>query len=201
MNNNSLRLSSVSDSYINYLRSFPELKHIYDNKIGNRKHTRKYLGVVFNNNGHKYYIPLSTPKNSDYDTGTSKIRPDTPSIIRITDHSAAATGTLVLLGTLRLSSMIPVGDKDLICYNIQNEYDITYQSLLYKELRFIRHNESKIIKTAKVLYNLKIKEDILFLNKKKPGYLISTIDFKFAEQKCLEYSQLIPQGASASVTS
>ena len=48
--NKNLRLASVSDSYINYLRSFPELNHIYDNKIGNRVHTRKYLGVVFINN-------------------------------------------------------------------------------------------------------------------------------------------------------
>ena len=188
--NKNLRLASVSDSYINYLRSFPELNHIYDNKIGNRLHTRKYLGVVFiNNNGQEYYIPLSTPKNSDYCKDTGRIRSDTPSIIRITDTSGGgARGNLVLLGTLRLSSMIPVGGKDLISYNIQNEHDTAYRNLLYKEFHFIRQNELRIIRAAEVLYNLKMKEDILFLNQNKPGYLTCTIDFRFVEQKYLEYS-------------
>lgn len=182
-----LRLSGVSDAYIFYLRSFSQLRHIYDNKVGNRTHIRKYLGVVFNNNGHDYYIPLSTPKNSDYEPDMKNIRPDMPSIIRITDKPGRGGRSAVLLGTLRLSSMIPVGGRELVDYDVQSEEDADYRNLIYKELRFIRRNEHRIIKAAEVLYNLKTKEEVLFKDKKKPGYLLSTIDFKFAEQKCIEY--------------
>ena len=52
-----MRLYSVSDKYINYLRnSYPR---IYSNKEDSRVHTRKYLGAVIELSGYKYYIPLS----------------------------------------------------------------------------------------------------------------------------------------------
>ncbi len=60
-----MRLYSISDEYINYLRKkFPK---VYSNKEDSRVHTRKYLGVVIEINTHKYYIPLSSPKDKhDY---------------------------------------------------------------------------------------------------------------------------------------
>lgn len=61
-----MKLYSVSDDYINYLRrTFPR---IYSNKEDVRVHTRKYVGVVIEINKHKYYIPLSSPKKHDYIT-------------------------------------------------------------------------------------------------------------------------------------
>ena len=62
-----MRLYSVSDDYIEYLRNvFPR---VYSNKIANRKHTRKYLGVVLKLNDFNYYIPLASPKDAhDYIT-------------------------------------------------------------------------------------------------------------------------------------
>ena len=60
-----MRLYSISDSYICYLRrKFPR---VYSNKEAVRIHTRKYLGAVIEIDSHKYYIPLSSPKDKhDY---------------------------------------------------------------------------------------------------------------------------------------
>ena len=60
-----MQLYSISDEYINYLRKkFPR---VYSNKENTRVHTRKYLGTVIEIESHKYYIPLSSPKNNhDY---------------------------------------------------------------------------------------------------------------------------------------
>ena len=60
-----MRLYSISDEYINYIRKkFPR---VYSNKEDTRIHTRKYLGAVIEIETHKYYIPLSSPKDKhDY---------------------------------------------------------------------------------------------------------------------------------------
>lgn len=59
-----LNLYSVNDKYIEYLRRFED--RIYDNKEDIRTQTRKYLGVVLTVNDFNYYIPMSSPKKSDY---------------------------------------------------------------------------------------------------------------------------------------
>ena len=103
-----MRLYSISDDYIEYLRKvFPR---VYSNKIANRKHTRKYLGVVFKLNDFNYYIPLSSPKDAhDYIILNDKkvIRKDSIIVIRM-----VVKGTLK--GTLQIGTMIPVPDKALI---------------------------------------------------------------------------------------
>lgn len=60
-----MQLYSISDEYINYLRNkFPR---VFSNKENIRVHTRKYLGAVIEIETHKYYIPLSSPKDKhDY---------------------------------------------------------------------------------------------------------------------------------------
>lgn len=80
-----LNLYSVDDNYIKYLRQFDE--KIYDNKEDNRTFERKYLGVVLTVNGFNYYIPMSSPKKSDYTDYENKIiRNDTKTIIRIHEN-------------------------------------------------------------------------------------------------------------------
>ena len=107
-----LRLCSVSDVYINFLRS--KISNVYSNKDDNRIHTRKYLGVVMQLNAYKYYIPLSSPKKSDYQLAGDKlvIKKSIVPIIRITRKNSE--GNKELLGTLRISHMIPVPDSELI---------------------------------------------------------------------------------------
>ena len=58
------KIYSVSDRYVSYLQEkFP---NVYSNKMDTRVHTRKYLGVVLQVGEYKYYIPMSSPKQTDY---------------------------------------------------------------------------------------------------------------------------------------
>ena len=155
-----LNLYSISDKYIKYLRKFDD--KIYDNKEEIRTHKRKYLGVVLTVNDFNYYIPMSSPKKSDYlDFDKKIVRNDAKTIIRI--HESGR-----LYGTLRISNMIPVPITELQPYIIADEDDLKYREVILGELRYINNNSSKIIKYAKTVYNQKIKNmDI--------GYIKNTV--------------------------
>lgn len=170
-----LKLYEISEEYIAYLRSFGRL--VFSAKEEDRIHTRKYLGIVHTINNYDYYIPLSSPKNTDYQiiNGKRKIRRSIISIIRITAPSDS--GEPELKGTLKLSNMIPVPPCELSMYDIENEPDLSYKSLIYKELIFIRKNRNKIIQYANVLY--KQKKNLTSLT----GYLNNTVYFSLLEQK------------------
>ena len=169
-----LNLYSVSDNYIKYLRQFDE--KIYDNKEDNRTFERKYLGVVLTVNGFNYYIPMSSPKKSDYvDYENKIIRNDTKTIIRIHEKDR-------LYGTLRISNMIPVPITELEPYSVSNETDLKYRDVILGELRFINSNSNKIIKYAKIVYNQKIKNiDI--------PYIKNTVDFRLLESKLKKWNE------------
>ena len=169
-----LNLYSVSDKYIKYLRRFEN--KIYDNKEEIRIHERKYLGIVLTVNGFNYYIPMSSPKKSDYlDFEKKIIRKDTKTIIRI--HEGGR-----LYGTLRISNMIPVPITELEPYFISNEKDLKYKEVILGELRYINNNSDKIVKYAKTVYNQKMKNiDI--------GYIKNTVDFKLLEEKLNKWAE------------
>lgn len=173
-----LNLFSISDQYITYLRKFDD--KIYDNKITERNHTRKYIGVVLNINHFNYYIPFSSPKNTDYyDIEKSRIKKSVIPIIRMTDRDR--NNKEKLYGTLRVSNMIPVPDSELIPYLVKEEKDINYQNLILSELRFIKKNTKMILKNAYLLYHQKSQ------NKDIP-YVKSSLNFKLLEEKCLAYA-------------
>lgn len=170
-----MRLYNISDDYIEYLRKiFPR---VYSNKIANRMHMRKYLGVVFKINDFNYYIPLSSPKDAhDYiiQNGKKIIKKDSIIVIRIVVKDT-------LKGTLQIGTMIPVPDKALIQYNLQDEQDISYKELVQDEIIFIRKNANKIIKTAKLLYNKKTK------GTNKNPVIDRVLDFKSIEEYSIKW--------------
>ena len=169
-----LNLYSISDEYIKYLRKFES--KVYDNKEELRTYKRKYLGIVLTINGFNYYIPMSSPKKSDYlDYENNIIRHDTKTIIRVQNGGR-------LYGTLRISNMIPVPITELEPYILADEKDPKYKQVILGELRYIDSNSDKIIKYAKTVYNQKIKkiENI--------GYIKNTVDFKLLEEKCKEFN-------------
>lgn len=176
---NELKLYEISEEYISYISTIE--KNVFSSKENNRNHTRKYLGVVYSINGYNYYIPLSSPKNTDYkiENGMRKIRKSIIPIIRITSKSAS--GELELKGTLKLNNMIPVPESELTLYNIEQEPDLFYKSLIHKEMLFIRKNSNKIIQNAKILYKQKAE------NNHAIGYLKSTLNFSILEQKHDEF--------------
>lgn len=148
-----LKLYEVSEEYISYISTVE--KNVFSSKENARNHTRKYLGIVYSINEYNYYIPLSSPKNSDYrlENGVQKIRGSIIPIIRITSQSSS--GELELKGTLKLSNMIPVPASELTLYDMEHEQDLFYKSLIQKEMLFIRKNKNKIIQNAKILYKQK----------------------------------------------
>ena len=77
-----LKLYEISEEYISYISTVE--KNVFSSKENDRNHTRKYLGIVYSINGYNYYIPLSSPKNSDYrmENGVQKIRGSIVPIIR-----------------------------------------------------------------------------------------------------------------------
>ncbi|MCI8486340.1 MAG: type III toxin-antitoxin system ToxN/AbiQ family toxin, partial [Clostridia bacterium] len=165
---------SISDNYIKYLRKFDD--KIYDNKEEIRTHERKYLGIVLTVNEFNYYIPMSSPKKSDYlDFDKKIIRNDTKTIIRIHDNNR-------LYGTLRISNMIPVPITELEPYIISNEDDLKYREVILGELRYINNNSDRIVKYVKTVYNQKIRDiDV--------GYIKNTVDFKLLEEKLKEWNK------------
>ena len=170
-----MRLYSVSDKYINYLRnSYPR---IYSNKEDSRVHTRKYLGAVIELSGYKYYIPLSSPKlKHDYVMidGEKKIRKNSLIVIRITEKNG---DNEELKGTLQIGTMIPVSETELIEYDVNNENDTDYKNLIWSELEYIRKHEKKIIKNAKILYSKKA-------NGSQDKVVKYCLDFKGVEKLC-----------------
>ena len=170
-----LNLYSISDKYIKYLRKFED--KIYDNKEEIRVRTRKYLGIVLTINNCNNYIPMSSPKKSDYiDYEKRIIRKDTKTIIRIDNGNR-------LYGTLRISNMIPVPITELEPYMIETEQDRKYKEVILGELRYINNNVEKITKNAKIVYNQRIKNENI-------GYIKNTVNFKLLEEKLEEWNKM-----------
>lgn len=170
-----MRLYSVSDEYISYLRKkFPR---VYSNKENKRVHTRKYLGAVIEIGTHKYYIPLSSPKEKhDYIVvdGRKTIRRDSLIVMRIVSGTG---GDKSLKGTLQIGTMIPVPNDAIELYDVENEPDQAYKDLVNEEIIYIRKNEKKIMKNAKVLYSKRKAGDT---NK----VVQSCLDFVALEKEC-----------------
>ena len=188
----SLKIYSVSDRYIKFLRDDSRLKNVFDNKEGARSHSRKYLGVALSINGYNYFIPFSSPKNSDYfvdKNGVKQIRKNIVPIIRMTSTDEVS-GEKELKGTLKISNMIPVPESELTPYNISDEPDSNYRILVQKEYEYIKGNTQSILKNASVLYSQKINQEIYYDERNEPGYLSQVVDFSYAEQRCEEFIQI-----------
>lgn len=184
-----LRIYSVSDRYIEFLRDDVRLKNVFDSKVDLRKHTRKYLGVALRVNGYDYFIPFSSPKANDYEikNGEKKIKKNIPTIMRIVVVNSK-TGESELKGTLKIGNMIPVPESELMLYDINSEPDSKYRDLVTKEYEFIRKNTDKILKNASVVYKQRVYREKIFSNRQEPNYLNFTVDFQFAEERCEEFT-------------
>lgn len=180
-----MKLYSVSDEYIAFLRK--KYPRIYSNKEDVRTHTRKYLGVVLEIDGHKFYIPLSSPKAHDYIEidGEKTIRKDSLIVLRIV---STKDGVQELKGTLQIGTMIPVPDTEIELYDVEGEEDKNYKDLIAEELIYIRKNKDKIQKNAKILYSKKKAGD------KSNKVVANCLDFVAV---CLECDKWIAEHKSS----
>ena len=171
-----LKLFSVSDKYIDYLRK--QFPNVYSNKMDTRIHTRKYLGVVMQIGKYNYYIPMSSPKQTDYQVAGDKqvIKKSIVPIIRIVVKNTK--GEREIKGTLRLSHMIPVPETELELYDLDNEEDNVYKDLVQNQMIYIRKNQDKIIANAKLIYKQKAEND------SSAKYVKSALNYKALEELC-----------------
>ena len=176
------RIYSISDEYVMFLQEY--FPNVYSNKVENRTHTRKYIGTVMNINEICYYIPMSSPKESDYQVaGPEKvIKKSIIPIIRIVVKNSK--GEKELKGTLRISHMIPVPTSELIEYDIDAEKDVDYRELVKDEWLFIRRHKDKIANYAKVMYKQKNEEFNI-------GYVKSALEFKKLEERYKEFEKRV----------
>ena len=174
------KIYSISDRYIEYLRV--HMPNVYSNKVENRVHTRKYVGVVFRIGKYNYYVPMSSPKETDYQVAGEKkvIKKSIVPIIRVTAMNR--NNEKELKGTLRISHMLPVPETELELFDMETEPDEVYKDLVNNEMIFIRKNKDKILKNAQLIYKQKRENDT------SADYVKTALDYKQLEQLCDEYS-------------
>ena len=124
----------VSDEYISYLSKIEN--HVMKNKPDKRTYHRKYVGILTEINGFKYFVPMSSPKDKDYKNG--KIRKNNLTTIY-----------------MRNKEKLYVPSSELINYKINDEGDFSYKMLMLAEYNFCKANREKIEKTAMNLYEKK----------------------------------------------
>lgn len=91
-----------------------------------------------------------------------------------------------LLGTVRLSNMIPVPESELVKYDPDDEKDLRYRELIANELYWIEHNDTQIITAAKRVYNMKTHEGEI-RNEKNAKMLDAIVPFFELQQLCTDW--------------
>lgn len=173
-----MEIFEVKTAYIDYLRRFDK-KVMINEEDGV---LRKYIGIIFTIDTFNYFVPLSSPKDSDYiyKNGGKEIR---KSIVPLHRIIIDINGHIDFLGKLKFSSMIPVPDSELNLLNVDEIADKKYKNLLNKQIIYIRKSKTILEKRhAEVIYKQKVNRQ------ENIAYLENTVDFKLLEQKCLEYS-------------
>ncbi|MGN0290879.1 MAG: type III toxin-antitoxin system ToxN/AbiQ family toxin [Lachnospiraceae bacterium] len=157
-------LYEIDDDYIEYLRKFDS--KVLSPKAENRKHTRKYVGILSHNKEFNYFIPLSSYKSDVYDNMYESI-----SLKKIGD-----------MAVLRINNMIPVINSVIHRINFNEEKDQKYKRLLQNEYRIIKNREREIRTDSRIVYHYRINKE----NSDKKLYKICC-DFKLLEEKSKEY--------------
>lgn len=126
-----IKLANISSKYIKYLYGFDK-KVMY-----NKGQRRPYLGVLFEVKGHKFYAPLTHPKEK------FKSMKNQEDFIKIGGGS---------LGAINLNNMIPVVEGVADVIDISKVEDWKYRMLLINQIKFFDDNETYIINKATKLY-------------------------------------------------
>lgn len=156
-----LRIYRVSDQYIRFL-------HGKDPKVQyNKDAKRPYVGVVFNFGGHRYFVPMESPKPN---------------------HAKIKAGKHILkldggkYGMLGFNNMIPVHKDALIEFNIDNEPDQKYRELLKRQVSICNRMKADILNHAQETYF-----DVV--NGKNKFLIGISCDFKMLESMSKSYNK------------
>ena len=170
---------------------------IDDRVMNNYGGKRMYIGILINISEFKYILPLSSPKDNDYNRETGELKRSTFTIFRLEDFKNDKEKAEYLsnishlvpyakiidhkttknLGKVFLANMIPVTDEDITYVDISKE-EKKYGILLQKQYEQIKKIKRKIITYAKIVYEQKNNEE----NYNNINYLKSCCDFKKLEE-------------------
>ena len=137
-------------------------KHIFTQDA--EKDNRKYIGVVFEIKGMKYFAPLSSFKDKH------KKMKESIDFIKIKDYAV-----------INLNNMIPVPDSQIVDIDINKEKEPSYRYLLQAESREISRQKNRIRKSAEIVYSRKKHNDNSTALAKR------TNNFELLEKLCKEY--------------
>ena len=149
----------IDTAYIDYLSQFAE--HLFRNARQGQHYSRKYIGILFEINGMKYFAPLSSfkPKHRRMN--------ETVDFIKISD-----------MAVINLNNMFPVPDGVYSLKDPVSEKNEQYRTLLNNEIRIIRQKTEQILQSAKAVYDHKLTND----GKSKLARRCN--DFRLLEEKC-----------------
>lgn len=157
-----MNLYKIKKDYLDHLRK-------YDKKIPQNVESGKeklYTGIVMSTKEYDYFVPLS-----------SFNRPQQTNFVLEQKNKNR-------LGSLRLSFMIPVHEKDryvLEKIDLSTVEDVKYRRLLEQELKLCKQNKGQIIQRAKKVYEMGN-------DPKHPRYR-DCVQFSNLEDKTLEYQK------------
>ena len=157
-----LRFYEIDEKYIDFLSHYSE--HLFHNAKIQQNYSRKYIGILFEINGMKYFAPLSSFKPKH------KRLSETIDFIKIGD-----------MAVINLNNMIPVPEGIYVPKNPNLETDQQYKNLLNNERRIIKQRTEQIINNAHSVYNHKLTND----EKSKLSQRCN--DFRLLEEKCREF--------------
>ena len=175
MKEDKLWFYEVDDDYINFLRDYD--KKVSENKEEDRKHPRKYIGVVFMIGTVKYLAPLSSYKHDKHDR-----MKDALDFIKIGNY-----------GVLNLNNMIPIIDTAITKIYFDTVEDEKYKDLLENEYQIIKTKKDKILKNSNILYYQVTKY-------KAPHLIARCCDFKLLETVSQQYSTKAAQASKTAAS-
>ena len=155
--------------YISFLAQFDP--HLFQNAKITQNFSRKYIGILFEINGLKYFAPLSSFKEKH------KRLSETIDFIKIGD-----------MAVLNLNNIFPVPEGVYSLKDPSTEKNLQYKTLLNNEIRIIKQKTEQIINNAKAVYNHKMTND----GRSKLSQ--RCLNFKLLEEKCNEWVENNPIG-------
>lgn len=152
-----LKIYEIKKEYIHYLSQYQP--HLFFDTG-----SRKYIGIILDINGIKYFAPLSSFKQKH------KKMDESVDFIKIKDYAV-----------ININNMIPVPEGQYLLVDINGTKDTHYRYLLQAESREINRQKGRIIKNAGIVYSHKLRNgdstplarrsnDFLLLEKKSKQY-------------------------------
>lgn len=173
MSKETLRLYHVREDYIEFLRGKDE------KVLMNKQEKRVYVGVVLylqNQEGTdvSYFAPLSSPKDKH------KRMKNTKDFWKIDQGE---------LGAINFNNMIPIGEKELLSFDIQMIRNDNYRELLKKQAKLLKNAKDELNVKAQDTYDIRTA-NYNTLNGHEKRIYDRCCDFSFLEKLLNEYQQL-----------